>query len=297
MVAAQRAALILNPHSGTRPHRAKPEAIKALLASAGLDLTVAIIGAHQDATELARDAVRQGFDTVVACGGDGTISAVASALVGTEAALGVLPFGTLNHFAKDLHIPVDTDEAVRVVARRKIEHVDIAEVNGTFFVNNSSLGIYPNIVIERERRRRTGWNKWIALGAATLHVLRRYPFMDVCIQAGGHSIARRTPFVFIGNNEYEIRGFNIGRRDALNLGRLYLYVAAPVSRPRLIGMAIAALFGRIGKTGALELFSLPEAWIDTPRRRVRVSTDGEVRRFATPLHYVLRSRALKVIVP
>jgi diacylglycerol kinase family enzyme len=241
--------------------------------------------------------VLQGFETVVACGGDGTVSAVASALVGTEAALGVLPFGTLNHFAKDLHIPLHIDEAVRVVARRKVEHVDVGEVNGTFFVNNSSIGIYPNIVIERERRRSTGWNKWIALGAATLHVLRRYPFMDVCIRAGGHSIAERTPFVFVGNNEYQIRGLNIGRRDALNLGRLYLYVAAPVSRARLIRMAIAALFGRIDKTHSLQLFSLPEAWIDTPPRRVRVSTDGEVRYIATPLHYVLRPRALKVIVP
>src|SRR6266496_4165432 len=108
-VAARRAALILNPHSGTHPHRAKPEEIKALLASAGLDLEVAMIGAHQDATGLARDAVRQGFETVVACGGDGTVSAVASALVRTEAALGVLPFGTFNHFAKDLHIPLDID--------------------------------------------------------------------------------------------------------------------------------------------------------------------------------------------
>ena len=256
-----------------------------------------MVGPGENPADLARDAVRQGFETVVACGGDGTVSAVASAVIGTAAALGVIPVGTLNHFAKDLHIPLDVEAATQVISRGRIEKVDAGEVNGQYFVNNSSLGIYPSIVITRERHRRTGENKWIALGLAILRVLRRYPFVDVRISAKGECIAERTPFVFIGNNEYEISGLKIGSRRSLTSGRLYLYVPAAVSRAGLVTLAFAALFGRVDKTRRLQVFSVDEAWIETRRRRVHVSKDGEVLHLHAPLHYRARPGDLKVIVP
>ncbi len=297
MVATHRAALIVNPRSGAFGRTSRPDEFAQLLNLAGVESSISLVGERQSGAELARRAVREGYETVVACGGDGTVSQVASALVDTEAALGVLPAGTLNHFAKDMHIPLDLMEAAQVISRRKIDRIDIGEVNGTHFVNNSSLGIYPNIVTDRERWRRTGLNKWIAFGLAILHVLRRYPFLDVRIEAKGDRIATRTPFVFIGNNEYEIRGLNIGTRHALNVGRLYLYVAAPVSRLGLVRMALAALLGRIDRTGSLQMSSVEEAWIETRRRHVRLSNDGEVLHLKAPLHYVLHQKALKVIVP
>lgn len=297
MLATKTAAIILNPSSGKLGSRHKPGEIEAILASEGLEHSLYVLGHDEHAAKLARIAVEQGHETVVAAGGDGTVSAVASALVGTPAALGVLPLGTLNHFAKDLRIPMSVAAAARVITARRCDLVDVAAVNGRVFVNNSSLGIYPNIVIEREKRRRLGLNKWIALGLATLQVLRRYPFHSVRITAEGARIAQRTPFVFVGNNEYEIRGLNIGRRHSLDAGRLYVYVAAPVSRLALLWMASTALLGRLDRKRSLHMFSLDEAWIETRRRHVRVSTDGEVTRMRTPLHYVLHPRALKVIVP
>ncbi len=258
---------------------------------------MSVVSERHKASALARHAVGEGYETVVACGGDGTISQVASALAGTATALGVLPAGTLNHFAKDMRIPLDLLEAAQMIARGKIELIDIGEVNGNSFVNNSSLGIYPNIVTDRERRRKLGLNKWIAFGLAILQVLRRYPFLDVRIEAKGNCIAARTPFVFIGNNEYEIRGLNIGTRRSLNVGKLYLYVAAPVSRWGLVRMAATALLGRIDQTGSLQMSCVEEAWIETRRRHVRLSNDGEMLRLHAPLHYVLRPKALKVIVP
>jgi diacylglycerol kinase family enzyme len=211
--------------------------------------------------------------------------------------LGVIPLGTLNHFAKDLRIPLHAPAAAQVIAQRKTEYVDFGEVNGRVFVNNSSLGLYPNIVVGRELLRRSGWKKWTAFVAATMQALRRSPFLDVSIDVNGQRMAQRTPFVFIGNNEYEIKGLHIGSRSSLNQGRLYLYVAAPVSHFGIVGMALAALFGVIDKTRNLQMFGVEEAWIDTRKPTVRVSTDGEVASLRTPLHYVLRSRALKVIVP
>jgi len=296
-VAMHRAALIVNPKSGLSGRHTKPTEIASLLTDAGIENSTFVTTELQSAAVLARQAIREGYETVVACGGDGTISQVASALAGTATALGVLPAGTLNHFAKDMHIPLDLMEATQVVARRKTELIDIGEVNGKSFVNNSSLGIYPNIVTDRERRRKMGLNKPIAFVLAILQVLRRYPFLDVRIEAKGDCIAARTPFVFIGNNEYEIRGLNIGTRKCLNAGRLYLYIAAPVSRWGLVRMGAAALLGRVDQTGSLQMSSVEEAWIETRRRHVRLSNDGEMLRLHTPLHYVLRPRALRVIVP
>jgi diacylglycerol kinase family enzyme len=296
-VAAKSAVIILNPRSGTALRRARPEDVASALAASRIDNSIAIIDRHQSAAELARKAVSQGVDAVIACGGDGTVSAVASALAGSETALGVIPLGTLNHFAKDARIPLDIGSAAAVISRRKADYVDVGEVNGRIFVNNSSLGIYPNIVIERERRRRSGRNKWLAMGEATLQALRRYPFLDVRIEAQGERIAQRTPFVFVGNNEYEVKGLHIGSRRLLNAGRLYLYIANPVSRVGFVGMALAALLGVIDRTRSLQMFGVPEAWIDTQKRRLRVSVDGEVIHLHSPLRYVLRPRALKLIVP
>lgn len=284
---------IVNPQSGST----RAADIPSVLKGAGIDSELALMSKHANAAELAREAIEQGADTVIACGGDGTISAVASALAGSETALGVLPLGTLNHFAKDLRIPLDPAAAARVIAQRKADLVDIGQVNGRVFVNNSSIGLYPNIVVERERRRRSGWKKWTALVAATLHALRRYPFLNVSIDVDGRTLTQRTPFVFIGNNEYEIKGLHIGSRSNLNGGRLYLYIAAPLSRAGIAGMALAALFGVIDRTRSLQMFGVEEAWIETGKSSLTVSTDGEIHRMRTPLHYRLRPRSLKVYLP
>ncbi len=291
------ALVIFNPRAGLKPKRRSVAEISFVLTQAGLDHSIRIAGESVDITALAREALRDGHEIIVAAGGDGTVNAVASAVAGTTATFAVLPLGTLNHFAKDLRIPTDLAAAAHAIAARHTAHIDVVEVNGKVFVNNSSLGIYPNIVMAREKRRRLGFHKWVALGLAILQVMRRFPFLRIRIRTSGEQVAERTPFVFVGNNEYEIQGLRIGRRESLNRGRMSLYVAAPVSRLGLVGLAIAALLGVLNKSSGLRTFSVEEASIETRRRHVRVSTDGEVIRMRTPLHYAVRPQALKVIVP
>ena len=151
-------------------------------------------------TAAARRALADGAEAVVAGGGDGTINAVASVLAGSGVAFGVLPLGTLNHFAKDLGIPLALDEAVRNVAEGKPMQVDVGQVNERIFLNNSSLGLYPDIVRDREKQqRRLGRGKWPAAAWATIAALRRYPFLSVRLTIDGAQHARSTPFVFIGS--------------------------------------------------------------------------------------------------
>ena len=107
----------------------------------------------EDVSELVRAAVRRGATVVAAGGGDGTVNAVASVLVGTETTLGVLPLGTLNHFAKDIGIPLEMEEALAVLRDGKVQHVDVGTVSDRIFINNSGLGLYPDMVFNRERRQ------------------------------------------------------------------------------------------------------------------------------------------------
>ncbi len=259
------------------------------------DVSVARSGA--EVTQLAQDAARGPYKVMVAAGGDGTVNSVAAAAVDGGKILGVLPLGTLNHFARDLNIPSGLEAAAQTIVAGHTTDVDVAEVNNRIFLNNSSLGLYPTIVRERQKRERLGFRKWPAFFWATIQALRRYPFLDVQLRVNGELLDRLTPFVFVGNNEYAMDLFNIGLRDRLDRGVLSIYITHRASRLKLIGLALRAVTGRLrDDKDFLELYST-EVKILTGRKRLRVAFDGEVDLMKTPLHYRVRPGALRVIVP
>jgi diacylglycerol kinase family enzyme len=246
---------------------------------------------------MAKSAALGDSQTIVAGGGDGTISAVAAELVDTDKTLGVLPLGTLNHFAKDLNISLDLEEATQTIIDGHIVKVDVGEVNGQVFINNSSLGLYPDIVRRREQRQRLGYGKWNSLLRSALKVFNRYPFLDIRLNADDKKINTRTPFVFVGNNEYEMESFNIGGRMCLNGGHLSLYMTPHTGRLGLLRMALGALFGKLSQEKDFVSLCIDEVRIESRRRQLRVATDGEVTMMETPLYYRIRKGALRVIVP
>jgi diacylglycerol kinase family enzyme len=245
-----------------------------------------------------RDILRSRPEAVVAGGGDGTVSTVAGAVAGRGIPLGILPLGTLNHFAKDLHVPLDLAQAVKTIAAGVTINVDAARVNDRIFLNNSSIGVYPNIVEMRDALRRQGHRKWPAFVLATARILARSHEVDVRLDVDGGRFVTRTPFVFVGNNEYQTAGIHLGARARLNAGRLFAYLAPRVKTRELPKLALFALFGRTGKRHLFQQFSAAELWIETPKNRhLSVSTDGEVVIMATPLHYQSMPGALNVFVP
>src|SRR4051812_2802385 len=164
-----------------------------------------------DLGDAARRALAAGSCTVAAGGGDGTISAVAAAIAGTRATLGVLPLGTLNHFARDIRIPRDMEKAIAVLFDGDVKEVDVGEVNGRAFINNCSVGLYPRLVWEREQRQRQGHRKGTAAVAAAWTVWRRYRRVTVDIEReSGDATHVHTPFVFVGNNPYQLTGLDFG---------------------------------------------------------------------------------------
>ncbi|PYK11386.1 MAG: sphingosine kinase, partial [Verrucomicrobia bacterium] len=136
-----------------------------------------------------------------------------------------------NHFAKDVGIPLGIHAAVRTLANGRTEPVDVAEVNGRVFINNSSLGIYPRIVVHRDRQQdQLNRSKWSAFAWATVLAFRRFPFLRLRICVEGQELDRRTAFLFVGNNEYVMSGFGIGGRAHLNSGKLGLYLTHRAGR-------------------------------------------------------------------
>jgi diacylglycerol kinase family enzyme len=286
--------VILNTHAGSSNGDAE-QRVRDAFAAAGIEIRLM---PGEEVSLLARRAVHEGAGVVVAAGGDGTVNAVATQVAGTKSALAVLPMGTLNHFARDTGIPMDLEGAVRTIAEDYRERVDVGAVNGRIFLNNSSIGLYPSMVIRREnRRKRHGSGKWTALFWASLTVLRKHPMLDLTLGVNGSVTHQRTPLVFIGNNEYTVEGPEAGRRNGLCDGKLAVYVTRRHGRLGLLALGLRSMFGSLREALDLEAFTAPQVVIATRRKHLAVATDGEVSVMATPLEYENRPAALEVVVP
>jgi YegS/Rv2252/BmrU family lipid kinase len=289
--------VIVNSRSGPGHENGIAERLANVFAAGGVEAQISLAANGAEVLRLAQAAAKSEADVVVAGGGDGTVNSIASAIIDTDKALGVLPFGTMNHFAKDLLIPLELEAAVETILRGKVTQVDIGAVNDHIFINNSSLGLYPSIVREREKHQKLGWGKWPAFVWAAFGVLRRYPFLDIQIGVDGSEQRRRTPFIFIGNNEYEMETLNIGHRACLDKGELSLYITNRISRFDLIRLAFHALFGGLRQEKDFFAMCTREVRIDTKHTRLRVALDGEVTVLTPPLHYRTRPGALRVLTP
>jgi diacylglycerol kinase family enzyme len=289
--------IIMNAGSGRGGSFEAARRIETLLAEAGRPGRLTLARHGRDIGPAAERAVERGTSGLVAAGGDGTVNTVAKVAIEAGVPLGVLPQGTLNHFAKDLGVPTDLDGALAVVLAGHTRQVDVGEVCGRIFVNNSSLGVYPRIVRLRERFGVRGPAKWLAALWATLAVLRRHPFAGVRLVVDGEPVLRRTPFVFVGNNEYRMEGLGAGTRETLDRGVLALYVMNASGRRSLVWLGFQVLLGRTARLRELDTFLLTEATVEVRRGSIGVALDGEVVELRPPLVYRSRPGALRVFAP
>jgi diacylglycerol kinase family enzyme len=295
-----KAIALVNRHAGAVDHAAKEpttESIRDALEAVGVDADVRTISADSLAAQ-ARAAANEPVDAVIAAGGDGTLSAVASALAGGDTPLGVIPAGTLNHFAKDLGIPTTLADAAQTIAAQYIEHIDLGRVNDRIFLNNASLGVYARALIDRDARRDLhGLSKWPAMALAVLKVFKRHPLLKVRIVADGEPMFRKTPLVFVGNNRYELELLRIGRRACLTAGELSLYIANTSTRWGMLKLALRAAFGRLEQSRDFQSMCTSEIEIHPRRRHIHLALDGEPTNLAPPLTFTTWPQALPVIVP
>ena len=290
--------VLLNSTAGVIRRANLQRQIQELFAGHHLEVEIREPTTAAEMAAFSRAAIEARADALVAAGGDGTVSAVASVLAGGSIPIGVLPIGTLNHFAKDLQIPLDLASAVETIAARHIRRVDVGRVGDRVFVNNSSIGIYPSILERRDRLRQLGHWKWVAFLKATLEVLGREEELAIKLESETARVIARTPFLFVGNNEYRGEGLRLAERIRLDGGRLYAYLAPPVRTGDLPKLLVRAVLGQARLEHALESLSAAELWVDTPSmRELKLACDGELLTLKPPLHFRIWPGALNVIAP
>ncbi len=271
--------------------------VAAALAAAGIDSEIVAVGGPETAARAA-DLIKQGAELIIAGGGDGTVSAIAGELAGSSATLGILPLGTLNHFARDLGVPFDLAEAAKAIAAGTMRRVDIADVNGRAFVNNASIGLYPLMVMDREaQQQRVGRSKRLAMLVASLRTMTRFHARRLRLRVDGGEARVDTPLLFVGNNDYRLAFPGAGRREALDDGQLCVMVMRSKSLPGFLAATARALLGIGRPDDMVRLDGVRELEVDSSRGLLTVALDGETLHLSPPLNFRIRPKALRVIVP
>ena len=267
------------------------------LKDAGVTAKVELLEAG-DCAVRCKAVAERGDKLVVVGGGDGTIGAAASALAGSKTVLGILPLGTLNHFARDLGIPTELDEAAKLIAAGRERQVDVAEMNDRIFINNSAIGLYPLMVLDRDlQRKRLGRSKRLAMIVASMRTLARFGHQRLTLTVNDEKARVDTPLLFVGNNDYRIDLGAPGQRKSIEDGRLSVFVMRKKTRAGFIAASIRTLFNRARNDDMVELKDVKRLTVASRRSALAVSLDGEVVGSAPPLDYKIRKKALRVIAP
>jgi diacylglycerol kinase family enzyme len=271
--------------------------VAAALAKAGIDGKIELLDGEQLARRV-KKLVAAGTRLVIVGGGDGTVSAAAGAAADSKTLLGILPMGTLNHLARDLGISFNLAEAAAVVADGKMRRIDVAELNGRIFVNNSAIGLYPLMVVDRDaQQKRLGRSKRLAMLVASARTLARFRHHRLTLTINGNDReVVETPLLFVGNNDYKLAMPAAGFRQKLDAGHLSVLVMAEKGRAAMIAAVLRALVGR-ARRGDMERIEAETLRVTGRRSHYSVAMDGETLRLAPPLDYRIRKRALRVMAP
>ncbi len=285
--------IVLNAGSGRDDAAATRRTIEEGCEAAGRKCRIFLVDEPRRLQTLAREAVeraRNGGGMVVAAGGDGTINAVAQATLGSGCAFGVLPQGTFNYFSRTHGIPADTAAALRILMTEAVRPVQVGLVNGRVFLVNASLGLYADLLEERESyKARYGRRRWIAFLAGLVTVLRGHRQWRLRLASQGQERDLRTPTLFVGNNPLQLRQVGIPEAEALEdaRGRLAAIALKPVGALAMLPLLVRGALGRLGDADDVLSFSFESLTVKAGGtrgpRRIKVATDGEVGWLDMPL--------------
>ncbi|WP_410218703.1 diacylglycerol/lipid kinase family protein [Paracoccus sp. (in: a-proteobacteria)] len=293
-----RVCVIMNRGSGRKKHRALVEQLREQLEPACGSYTLRESRKGSDLPQLARQVAGEGFDLVIAAGGDGTQSAVAAALTGTDVVMGVLPGGTFNYFARDLGVGETIDDALETILNAKVEAVDVGDVNGLIFLNNVSLGAYPQILKTREGiYRRWGRSRMAAYWSVLVALRRLRRPMNLVARVEGETQRYTSALVFVARSAYQLDSFGLEGADEIRRGRFAVLIAKARQPLPLIRSAIRLAFGHSAKDDDFDLILTDELQIETPTRRQLVAHDGEKAVLYSPFKMVVRHGELRVLLP
>jgi diacylglycerol kinase family enzyme len=297
--------VLLNAASGRDDAQAIYALIGQRLAASGRRYRIEMVERGHDipqtAQRLASQATAQG-GVVVAAGGDGTINAVAQAAHDAGCPMGVLPQGTFNYFSRTHGIPQDTAAAVEALLRAQAQPVQVGLINQRVFLVNASLGLYPELLEERETyKQRFGRSRFVALIAAGATLLREHRQLQLRIERGGVVRSVRSATLFVGNNRLQLQQVGLPEARGIDQGRIAAVMLKPTSSWGLVRLMLRSVTGGLAAAEELESFQFQhmtvQPWLPYGMRRVKVATDGEVCMMRTPLEFRVSPRPLYLLKP
>ena len=283
-------------------HRRKAiEEITAAFEKAGGSVNIIAIRKSDDCRKLSEKWVlkaKEDGSVVVAAGGDGTVNLVAGLCYRHHVALGILPRGTFNYFARGMNIPADTAEAAKIIMAGHRRQVTVGLLKDHVFLNNASFGLYTRLIRHREQAS-SSFGRWriIAALAAAYSLLSRQKLYSVCLQKESGKQYYQTPLVFIGNNTLQLENLGLKAAECTRRDNLAIIVMKKTSRWQTARFIFRGMIRNLRDESKLEESCGGNFTIETDRKSIGVVIDGEIIRCATPLAFSVAKDALEVVVP
>ena len=295
---------LLNAAAG----RSDPQALSALIedtfSQAGRNVEIVLAPPGELSTLAARAAEKaQRLSTaIVAVGGDGTVSTVAQAAHAQGCVMGVVAQGTFNYFARTHGIPTEPEQALLALLDAQVVPVQVATVNKQVFLVNASLGLYPELLEDREAyKARFGRSRFVALAAACITLLRSHRQLRLDIELGDFVYKVRTPTLFVGNNRLQLDQFGVqasaGRTQAFEEGRVAAVMHKPIGTLAMLRLMLHGAMGTLGEAESVKSFQFSHMVVRPGQRRVKVAMDGEVSWLRSPIEFLVPSKPLFLLQP
>lgn len=297
--------IVLNAGSGKHGANETRTTIEAVLDEAGREhllFEVTDASRLQETAKRALTAARERGGVVVAAGGDGSLNAVAGVVLGSGCAFGVVPLGTFNYFARTHGIPTDTADAVRALLHARVQPVQVGLINDRPFLVNASLGLYPQLLEDREGyKQKYGRSRWVALGAGFVSLMREHRQLRIRLERPDGARDIRTPTLFVGNNRLQLEQIGIEQAALIEHGRLAAITLRPIGLPSMLWLLLRGALGRLGDADNVFSFGVDRMTVRQALRygprRVKVATDGEIVWLKMPLELRVSPEPLYLLQP
>lgn len=297
--------IVLNAGSGRNDADETRKTIERVLSADGRRVQILPVHSAAELASAARKAVdlaTASNGVVVAAGGDGTINAVAQAVLGSGCAFGVLPQGTFNYFGRANGISQDTAEAAEALLDARVQPAQVGLLNDRVFLVNASLGLYPQLLEDRESyKQQYGRSRLVALWSGIVTAMKGHRRLHIELEHDGQTRVLRTPTLFVGNNELQLRRVGMEQSTDVKAGRLVGIALQDSGTWSLLRLLVRGAFGRLGDAHDIIDFSFSQLTVKPRkpgrRQRFKVATDGEILWLDAPLVFKVAPQRLHLLTP
>jgi diacylglycerol kinase family enzyme len=289
--------VIMNRDSGATDKSALTREIETEFTARGWQVEFVLVG-RDDLLSRTQQTVTQAPGAIVVAGGDGTINTVATACIGVNRPLGILPVGTFNYVARNLRVPTEMSQAVEVIVNGRVQALDVGEINGRIFLHNAGFGLYTRMLEQREQDvRRFGRSRLIAFMSGIRCLLSSHPLFAVELAADGRAERHLTTTLFFSCNALQLEEVSVYAADCLRQQKLAVLSLKLRNRWEVAVAACAGLIGKLDRVKTTEALCARALRVRTRRRMLKVVMDGELVLLQPPLDVRFRPAALTVFAP